>query len=41
MTFTPFHLEQWQSEHEQEVDFNLADSGVHPSQSKSFSRTPT
>lgn len=30
MTFTPFHLEQWQSEHEQEVDFNLADSGVHP-----------
>ncbi|HUJ30228.1 MAG TPA: aminotransferase class I/II-fold pyridoxal phosphate-dependent enzyme [Candidatus Acidoferrum sp.] len=30
MTFTPFHLEQWQSEHEHEVAFNLADSGVHP-----------
>lgn len=30
MTFTPFHLEQWQSEYEQQVDFNLADSGVHP-----------
>ena len=30
MTFTPFHLEQWQSEHEQDVAFNLADSGVHP-----------
>lgn len=30
MTFIPFHLEQWQSEHEQEVAFNLADSGVHP-----------
>lgn len=30
MKFTPFHLEQWQSEHEQEVDFNLADSGVQP-----------
>jgi aspartate/methionine/tyrosine aminotransferase len=30
VTFTPFHLEQWQSEHELEVDFNLADSGVQP-----------
>jgi aspartate/methionine/tyrosine aminotransferase len=28
--FTPFHLEQWQSEYEQDVEFNLADSGVHP-----------
>jgi len=30
MTFIPFDLERWQSEHEQEVDFNLADSGVQP-----------
>src|SRR5579883_3059371 len=28
--FTPFALEEWQSRHEQEVDFNLADSGVQP-----------
>ena len=30
MTFIPFHLEQWQSEYEQTVDYNLADSGVDP-----------
>jgi len=30
MKFVPFALEQWQSEHEQEVAFNLADSGVQP-----------
>lgn len=28
--FTPFALEEWQSRYEQEVEFNLADSGVHP-----------
>ena len=30
MNFIPFQLEQWQSEYEQEVAFNLADSGVQP-----------
>jgi aspartate/methionine/tyrosine aminotransferase len=30
MTFIPFHLEQWQSEYELTVDYNLADSGVDP-----------
>jgi aspartate/methionine/tyrosine aminotransferase len=30
MTFIPFELEEWQSRHEQEVEFNLADSGVQP-----------
>jgi aspartate/methionine/tyrosine aminotransferase len=30
MTFVPFQLEEWQSLHEQDVDFNLADSGVQP-----------
>ena len=30
MAFTPFHLEQWQSEYEQTVKYNLADSGVQP-----------
>jgi aspartate/methionine/tyrosine aminotransferase len=30
MEFIPFQLEQWQSEHENEVEFNLADSGVQP-----------
>jgi aspartate/methionine/tyrosine aminotransferase len=30
VTFIPFHLEQWQSEYEQTVDYNLADSGVDP-----------
>lgn len=30
MTFTPFALETWQSDFEQSVRFNLADSGVHP-----------
>ncbi len=28
--FAPFALEQWQSEHEQNVDINIADSGVRP-----------
>jgi len=28
--FTPFALEEWQSRYEQDVDYNLADSGVHP-----------
>ena len=40
MTFTPFHLEQWQSEHEQEVKFNLADSGVHPVAVKELLEAP-
>jgi aspartate/methionine/tyrosine aminotransferase len=40
MTFVPFSLEQWQSEHEQEVDFNLADSGVHPVPVKELITTP-
>jgi aspartate/methionine/tyrosine aminotransferase len=30
MTFTPFELEAWQSRYEHEVEYNLADSGVHP-----------
>jgi aspartate/methionine/tyrosine aminotransferase len=30
MTFTPFDLERIQSVWEQEVDFNLTESGVHP-----------
>jgi aspartate/methionine/tyrosine aminotransferase len=30
MSFTPFALETWQSDFEQTVKFNLADSGVHP-----------
>jgi aspartate/methionine/tyrosine aminotransferase len=30
MPFVPFELEAWQSAYEQEVEFNLADSGVHP-----------
>lgn len=30
MPFTPFALETWQSDFEQTVKFNLADSGVHP-----------
>ena len=30
MSFTPFELEHWQSRYETTVDFNLADSGVHP-----------
>jgi aspartate/methionine/tyrosine aminotransferase len=29
-SFVPFALEAWQSEHEELVRFNLADSGVHP-----------
>ena len=30
MPFVPFELEAWQSAYEQDVEFNLADSGVHP-----------
>jgi aspartate/methionine/tyrosine aminotransferase len=30
MTFTPFALEEFMSHFEQEVDFNLSESGVHP-----------
>jgi len=30
MRFTPFGLEMWQSEHEQDVEYELADSGVQP-----------
>jgi len=30
MPFVPFELEAWQSAYEQEVEINLADSGVHP-----------
>ena len=30
MGFVTFGLEQWQSEHEQEVAYELADSGVQP-----------
>jgi len=40
MTFMPFSLEQWQSEHEQEVDFNLADSGVQPVSVKELLTSP-
>ena len=40
MTFTPFHLEQWQSQHEQDVKFNLADSGVHPVAVKELLEAP-
>lgn len=28
--FQPFDLERWQSTHENEVEFNLSESGVHP-----------
>lgn len=40
MTFIPFYLEQWQSEYEFEVDFNLADSGVQPVPVKELLTTP-
>ena len=30
MPFVPFELEAWQSAYEQDVEFNLADSGVQP-----------
>lgn len=29
-TFQPFMMERWMSMYEQEVDFNLSESGVHP-----------
>jgi len=28
--FTPFEMERWQSLHENDVDYNLSESGVHP-----------
>ena len=28
--FQPFLMERWMSKFEQEVDFNLSESGVHP-----------
>lgn len=30
MTFIPFALEEWQSRYEEDIAFNLADSGIHP-----------
>jgi aspartate/methionine/tyrosine aminotransferase len=30
MSFIPFELEKWQSDYEDDIQFNLADSGVHP-----------
>ena len=29
-TFQPFLMERWMSLYEQEVDYNLSESGVHP-----------
>lgn len=40
MTFSPFHLEEWQSKYEFEVDFNLADSGVQPVPLKELLTSP-
>lgn len=30
MKFTPFEMERWQSLHENHVEYNLSESGVHP-----------
>jgi aspartate/methionine/tyrosine aminotransferase len=30
MNFRPFEMERWQSTYENEVDYNLSESGVHP-----------
>lgn len=30
MHYTPFRMERWQSTHENEVEINLSESGVHP-----------